>query len=49
MGDAFNEKLCDERHKEITDNFKTLFNRLNWFYVFMILTLGGIVANYFKG
>lgn len=39
MGDEFNSKLCDERHLEIKDNFRILFNRLNWFYIIAIANL----------
>lgn len=31
--------------KEIKDNIKTLFNRLNWFYLIAISTLVGALSN----
>jgi hypothetical protein len=45
MGDQFNKDLCEERHKMIQDNIKTLFNRLNWFYIIAIATLVSSLAN----
>lgn len=49
-------KFCDERHKvldEWREDFKhdirSIFVRLNWFYVIAIATLAAAVANFFKG
>jgi hypothetical protein len=49
-------KFCDERHshidnwhKDIKDDIKSLFSRLNWFYLIAISTLAVAIANFFKG
>lgn len=46
--EAFIAKLCDERHKFIADELKSLNGKINWFYVFVIATLAGVVATYLK-
>lgn len=47
----FDEKLCDERHKniehlleKIDKSVNVLFNRLNWFYVVAIGTLASAIS-----
>lgn len=51
----FNRELCDERHRalaealhEIKENTNKLFNRMNWFYILAIMTLAGVIANFFN-
>ncbi len=35
MGDEYNMKLCDERHKEISENFKILFKKFDFLTIFI--------------
>jgi hypothetical protein len=49
MADDYNKELCEERHKDIRDNVKTLFDRMRT----LELRVAGIVAigvllNFFK-
>lgn len=46
--EVFIAKLCDERHKFIADELKSLGNKITWFYLLAIVTLTGVVATYLK-
>ena len=50
------ERFCDERHKgidgvlvSINDNIKTIYGRLNWFYVMAIGTLASGLSSLIIG
>jgi len=35
MGGEYNEKMCDERHREISENFKILFKKFDFLTMFV--------------
>jgi len=45
---SYNKEWCDGRHEKIDILIEKVFNRLNWFFVVVILTLGAAVANLIK-
>ena len=39
MGGDYSERLCDDRHKEISKKFDTLFKKVDW----AGLIIGGLI------
>ena len=43
------KRLREDDIKELKANIQQLYNRLNWFYVFLLITLGAFVADLVVG
>jgi len=44
----FNKELCEERHKNITNDIKSLKDKMWWFVTFAVSSLVVMILNFIK-
>jgi len=48
VSDEYNKDLCDEKHKNLTNDVKSIKNKMWWFVTIAIGSLVGMVLNFVK-